>query len=61
MVSDDPQRPIGFRISAVTNPCALGDMLNDRLVEVYAIDRPGALHDHRQPLETHAGIDVLPR
>jgi hypothetical protein len=35
-------------------------LLDDRLIEVDIVDRLHLLHDHDQPLQPHAGIDVLP-
>src|SRR5215212_10493003 len=35
-------------------------MLDDRLIEVGIVDRLYLLHDHDQPLQPHAGIDMLP-
>src|SRR5688500_2157645 len=60
MIRDDAQRPVGFRIATVGDTRQPGHMLDDRLIEVDVVDRLDLLHDHDQPLQTHAGIDMLP-
>ena len=61
MVGDDAQRPVDFRVAPIGDAGQPGHVLDDRLVEVDVVDRLYLLHDHDQPLEPHAGIDMLPR
>src|SRR4051795_10441112 len=61
VIGNDTQGTIRIVVPAVAHSGQIGDVLDDRLVEVGVVNRLRPLHDHGQPLEAHTGVDVLPR
>ena len=59
MVGDDTEGHVGLLVIAVTHPGDLADLLHDVLHGVHQEQVVHALHNAGQPLQAHAGVDVL--
>src|SRR5712692_3343164 len=61
VVSDHPQRGIGFRILPIRGTGKRGEAVDDRTKRIGIEDRLFALQDHRETFQAQAGVDVLLR
>ena len=61
MVGHDAHPDVVVVVGAVALARELGRLLQDRVDLVDLVDAALALQQHRHPLETHAGVDVLLR
>ncbi len=59
VIGDDAEGAVVGRVLPIGDVGQGGGALDDGLVEVRVVDGSGALHDHRQALQAHAGVDVL--
>ena len=59
MVGDDPQRHVHLHALAVSCAGQLSDLVGDVHDGIHIEQGVHVLTDHRQTLQTHAGVDVL--
>src|SRR5260370_41850942 len=59
VVSNHPQRAIGFRILPLRGSAKGGEAVDDRTKRIGIEDRLDALQDHRETVQAQSGLTVL--